>query len=111
MILASNEHQMPVVVCVTYTTDEETDAFIRLYDGEVARRDEPWLIEKKHLSAHSPEALRDMFNLSFVPRYACDATIPAGESVTMALVRNARGDEARVFRANTRLILSNERLL
>ena len=111
MILASTEHAAPVHAELTYKVTQPTDAFVRVYDKVIAPRDDAWLIDRKSIVGLSPESVQGRFNLSFTPRFICDASIPPGESVTACIVFGKDGAKARVFHANTRLQLSNERKL
>lgn len=111
MILSSPEHSCPLQAKVTYKADMVSDALVCIYDDVVARRDEPWLVERKVITGKTPEQIKAHFALKFVPQFICDANIPVGESITMATLTNAAGQTARIFRANTRLELRNERQL
>ncbi len=110
-IIASKEHTVPVVAFMDYKTDAESDALVRIYDGVIAKRDDAFLVERKELAGKTPEAIRDHFCLSFLPRFLCDASIPVGHRIAVGKVTNALGKRVSIFKALTALSLSSERPL
>jgi hypothetical protein len=110
-LIASNEHTAPILGLVTYTINIESDDLVRIYDGIKVLRDDVLLVQRKELFGKSPEEIQAHFSLSFVPRFICDARVPAGHQITMGKLTNAADKRMSIFKALTALDLSSERFL
>ena len=107
----SKEHTRPLVATVSYVTDMVSDSLVRIYDGEVALRDEPFCVAREVVEEKTREQLRDYFALSFIPRLVCDARVPPGNTITACSLVNAAGQTVRIYFPRDFLELGNEREL
>lgn len=109
--IQSKEHRYPISPLVIYVTDSRSDALVRIYDGEIAKRDNAFLVERKELVGKTPEEIQSLFGLTFVPRYLCDALIPVGHKVIHGKLTNEAGRRVSIYKAVTALELFSERIL
>lgn len=109
--IPSGEHRYPISPLVIYVTDARSDALVRIYDGEIAKRDNAFLVERKELLGKTPEEIQALFGLTFVPRYICDASIPVGHKVIHGKLTNEAGGRVSIYKAVTALDLFSERVL
>lgn len=107
----SSEHTRPLIATISYVTDMVSDSLVRIYDQEIAPRDEAFCVAREELQGRTPEQLRDHFALAFVPRFVCDAHVPVGNTITVCSLVNAERETVKVFYPRTRLELANERPL
>ncbi len=107
----SAEHHGPITELMTAVANLNTDAYVRIYDGEVAPLGGIFVVERKELVGKTPEEIQAHFSLTFVPRMICDASIPIGAKFALCKLTNAAGKRVSVFRAITALNLSSERPL
>lgn len=107
----SREHSRPLIATMSYITDMESDSLVRIFDKQIAPRDEAFCVAREALDGRTPEQLRDYFSLSFIPRFVCDARVPPGHEITVCSLANAAGQTAKVYFPQTYLELGNERPL
>ncbi|MDX1922450.1 MAG: hypothetical protein SFW65_04915 [Alphaproteobacteria bacterium] len=96
---------------MTAVANLETDAYVRVYDGEVAPLNGIFVIERKELVGKTPEEVQAHFSLTFLPRMICDANFPLGAKFALGKLTNSYGKRVSVFRAITALNLSAQRPL
>lgn len=109
--LESREHSRPLIATMSYVTDMESDTLVRIFDKQIAPRDEAFCVAREVLDGRTPEQLRDYFGLTFIPRYVCDARVPPGNKITLCVLVNAAGQTAKVYFPQTCLELAHERPL
>jgi len=109
--LPSTEHHAPITELMTAVINLDTDAYVRIYDGEVAPLGGIFVVERKELVGKTPEEIQAHFSLTFVPRMICDARIPVGAKVAFGKLTNAAGKRVSIFRAISALNLSAQRPL
>lgn len=110
-IVPSAEHNAPITELLTAVSNLDTDAYVRIFDGDVAPLNGIFVIERKELVGKTPEEIQAHFSLTFVPRLICDARIPLGAKFALGKLTNAAGSRVSVFRAITALNLSSQRPL
>lgn len=96
---------------MTAVANLETDAYVRIYDDNVAPLNGIFVIERKELVGKTPEEIQAHFSLTFLPRMICDARFPLGAKFALGKITNAAGKRVSVFRAITALNLSSQRPL
>lgn len=96
---------------MTAVCNLDTDAYVRVYDGEVAPLNGIFVVERKELVGKTQEEIQEHFSLTFLPRMICDANFPLGAKFALGKLTNASGKRVSVFRAITALNLSAQRPL
>jgi hypothetical protein len=109
--MTSNEHSAPIAELITAVSNLETDAFVRVYDGDIAPLNGIFVVERKELIGKTPREIQAHFALAFVPRMICDARIPVGAKFALGKLTNAHGKRVSIYRAVTALELSSQRPL
>jgi hypothetical protein len=110
-IVPSNEHHAPITELLTAVANLETDAYVRIYDGQVAPLAGFFIVERKELFGRTQEEIQSHFSLTFVPRMLCDAHIPVGGKFAHCKLTNSAGCRVSIYRAITALNLSSPRPL
>lgn len=110
-VVPSVEHSAPITELMTAVANLETDAYVRIFDGDVAPLNGIFVVERKELVGKTPEEIQTHFSLTFVPRMICDANFPLGAKFALGKLTNASGNRVSVFRAITALNLSTQRPL
>lgn len=110
-LVPSTEHNAPITELMTAVANLETDAYVRIFDGDVAPLNGIFIVERKELIGKTPEEIQAHFNLAFVPRMICDARIPLGAKFALGKLTNAAGERVSIYRAITALNLSSQRPL
>ena len=60
---------------------KEPTRFVRTYDGVNSGKAGSWVMKYEDIKGLSPEQIADKFALPQVPKYICDAEIPAGTAL------------------------------
>lgn len=107
----SAEHQAPITELMTAVCNLDTDAYVRIFDGDVAPLNGIFVVERKELVGKTPGEVQAHFSLTFLPRMICDANFPLGAKFALGTLTNASGKRVSVFRAITALNLSSQRPL
>lgn len=77
--------------------------------GGAQHASSPWLFNPASVGEQSPEELAERFDLPFHPNLVCDAVVQPGTRVKVYVVVGRK--DAKVYRAEGDVVLSNERKL
>lgn len=109
--LRSHEHAAPLEATLVYVPDMESDGLVRVFDGQIAARDGAFCVARESLTGLTPVQIRDLFSLSYTPRFICAARVPPGARIALCALTNGDGKRVKVYQALDHLELGDAREL